>query len=228
MDRVAFVDGAGPLRQRRPAALPRALKELGGPRPGDKPRSADHELAIQKIQAYGDAAIRVGVREIGCDVEYMKVAILDALDAAGAGYLVHALAVEAVVQGNRIGGVVLGTKRGLMIVRAKTVVDGAGDADVAYYAGAETMTQADALMPMTLAVAATDPAARSKAECDSRRQALQMVQAIRESDDPAPKQIEWAAGGPQGSVRETRRVKGVYILTEEDAKKGRTFEDAIA
>jgi succinate dehydrogenase/fumarate reductase flavoprotein subunit len=256
-------------------------------RPGGKPRSAVHELVIEKIQAYGDAAIRLGVHEIWCNVEYMKVAILDALDAAGARYLVHARAVEAVVERNRITGVVLGTKRGLMTVRAKVVVDCTGDADVAYYAGAETMTQPDALMPMTLAIAlsnvdpartkpadiekairngrkkyplitsgffeiepvansrtnywinhagtsdmgridATDPVARSKAECDSRRQALQMVQAIREADDPALKQIEWAAGGPQVSVRETRRVKGVYILTEEDAKKGRTFEDAIA
>ena len=55
-----------------------------------------------------------------------------------------------------------------------------------------------------------------------------MVQAIRESEDPALKQIEWAAGGPQVSVRETRRVKGVYVLTEDDAKKGQAFEDAIA
>lgn len=256
-------------------------------RPAGKPRSAVHELVIEKIQAYGDAAIRLGVHEIWCNVEYMKVAILDALDAAGARYLVDARAVDAVVERNRITGVVLGTKRGHMTVRAKVVVDCTGDADVAYYAGAETMTQPDALMPMTLAVAlsnvdpartkpadiekairngrkkyplitsgffeiepvansrsnywinhagtsdmgridATDPVARSKAECDSRRQALQMVQAIRESDDPALKQIEWAAGGPQVSVRETRRVKGVYILTEEDAKKGRSFEDAIA
>jgi hypothetical protein len=29
-------------------------------------------------------------------------------------------------------------------------------------------------------------------------------------------------------VRETRRVKGLYIVTEDDAKAGRAFEDAIA
>jgi hypothetical protein len=75
---------------------------------------------------------------------------------------------------------------------------------------------------------ATDPIERSKAECTSRRQALQMIQAIRESENPALRQIEWAAAGPQVSVRETRRVRGVYILTEEDAAKGRAFEDAIA
>ena len=75
---------------------------------------------------------------------------------------------------------------------------------------------------------ATDPLARSKAECASRRQALQMIQAIRESENPALQQIEWAAGGPQVSVRETRRIKGGYAITEEDAMAGRRFEDAIA
>ena len=35
-------------------------------------------------------------------------------------------------------------------------------------------------------VDATDPVERTKAECFSRRQALQMVQALRESDNPGP------------------------------------------
>ena len=256
-------------------------------RPGGKPRSAIHEMLIQKIVAYGDPAIRLGVHEIWCNVEYMKVAILDALDAAGARYLVHVRAVDAIVERNRITGVVLGTKRGLMAVRAKAVVDCTGDADVAYCAGAETMTDPKSLMPMTLAlnltnidpartrasdieaalragrkkhplitsgffeiepvansrtswyinhagtadlgrIDATDPVERTKAECTSRRQALQMIQAIREADNPALQQIEWIAGGAQVSVRETRRIKGTYILTEEDAQKGRAFDDAIA
>jgi hypothetical protein len=77
-------------------------------------------------------------------------------------------------------------------------------------------------------VDATDPRQRSRAECASRRQALQMVQAIRESDNPALRQIEWIGAGPQVSIRETRRVKGVYVLTEEDAMSGRTFPDAVA
>ena len=67
-----------------------------------------------------------------------------------------------------------------------------------------------------------------KAECWSRRQALQMVQALRESDNPDLQRIEWAAAGPQVSVRETRRVKGAYVVTEEDAMAGRTFDDAVA
>jgi len=77
-------------------------------------------------------------------------------------------------------------------------------------------------------VDATDPVERTRAECQSRRQALQMMQAIRESENEAVRQIEWAAGGPQVSVRETRRVKGVYEVTEQDAMNAARFEDAIA
>lgn len=55
-----------------------------------------------------------------------------------------------------------------------------------------------------------------------------MVQALRESEDPNLRRIEWAAGGPQVSVRETRRIKGSYLLSEADAMEGRSFEDAIA
>jgi ribulose 1,5-bisphosphate synthetase/thiazole synthase len=255
-------------------------------RPGGKPRSAVHELLIRKLTAYGDQAVEMGKHEMWCNVEYLKIAILDALDEAGVPYLVHVRAADALVERNRVAGVVIATKRGLMTVRAKCVVDCTGDADVAYYAGAETMIESEKLMPMTLSLAltnidktkvrvadvasairgarkkyplipsgfleirpiahsgswyinhsgtadmgrvdATDPEQRTRAECASRRQAFQMVQALRESDNPSVRQIEWIAGGPQVSVRETRRVKGLYVITEEDAQKGRTFEDAIA
>jgi ribulose 1,5-bisphosphate synthetase/thiazole synthase len=263
--------------------------EINQVRPGRKPRSAVHELLIEKLVAYGDQAVNITTilgHEIWVNVEYLKVAILDAFDAAGARYLVHIRAVDAIMEGNRIAGVVIGTKRGLMAIKAKMVVDCTGDADVAHFSGAETMTEAKSLMPMSLGVAltnidktkvkaadisavlragrkkfplitsgfleirpivqscswfinhagtadmgridATDPVERTKAECASRRQALQMATALRESDNPDISRIEWVAAGPQVSVRESRRVKGVYVLTEEDARSGRRFEDAVA
>jgi hypothetical protein len=255
-------------------------------RPNGKPRSAVHELLVHKLEAYGDQAVRAGKHEFWCNVEYLKVAVLDALDEVGCRYLVHVRAADAIVENNRVTGAVIATKQGLRTIRAKAVVDCTGDADVAYYAGAETMTEAGALMPMTLSLAltnidktkirysdvrdaihnargkhplipsgflevnqiahssswyvnhsgtadlgrldATDPIERTKAECFSCRQALQMIQAIRESDNPDLRRIEWIGAGPQVSIRETRRVKGVYVLTEEDAMAGRTFEDTIA
>ena len=255
-------------------------------RPAAKARSRIHELLIDKLKVYGDQAIRLGQHEIWCNVEYLKVAVLDALDDAGCRCLVHLRAADAVVENNRVTGVVVATKRGLMTILAKAVVDCTGDADVAFYAGAATLIEAEALMPMTLGLTLTniDPSKvrpadvekamhqargkyplipagfievkkvanstswwinhagtadlgridptdveqRARAECFSRRQALQMVQALRDSDNPALRQLEWSGAGPQVSVRESRRVKGEYVITEEDAMTGRTFEDTIA
>jgi succinate dehydrogenase/fumarate reductase flavoprotein subunit len=255
-------------------------------RPGGKPRSQIHELLIEKLRAYGDQAIRLGQHEIWCHVEYLKVAVLDALDAVGCRYLVHLRAADTLVENHRVTGVVVATKQGLRAIRAKAVVDCTGDADVAFFAGAETLIEADALMPMTLGLTLanvdkasvrptdvekairqgrakhplitsgfleikpvanstgwwinhagtadlgrldpTDVEQRTRAECFSRRQALQMVQALRESESPALQQIEWGSAGPQVSVRESRRVKGTYVITEADAMNGRSFADAIA
>jgi ribulose 1,5-bisphosphate synthetase/thiazole synthase len=255
-------------------------------RPESKPRSQVHELLIQKLLAMGDQAAKITVHGVLTNVEYLKVAVLDALDEVGVRYLVHVRAVDTVVESSRVTGVVVGTKRGLMTIRARVVVDCTGDADVAHYAGAETMMDPKELMPITLGLAltnidsskvqaeeilstiqrgktkyplitsgfmemlpianshswwinhagtsdlgrvdATDPVERTTAECWSRRQVLQMVQALRESDNPALNQIEWVAAGPQVGVRETRRVKGVYIITEQDALAGRVFEDTVA
>jgi hypothetical protein len=55
-----------------------------------------------------------------------------------------------------------------------------------------------------------------------------MTQAMREFGGEELKNIELVATSPQIAVRETRRVKGAYVLTEEDAAGGRTFEDVIA
>ena len=255
-------------------------------RPGGRARSKIHEFLIDKVKAYGSQAIRLGQHEIWCHVEYLKVAILDALEQANCRYLVHVRAADALVESNRVTGVIAASKAGLINIRAKAVVDCTGDGDVAFFAGAETMKEPDILMPMTLGLTLsnvdatqvrapdiekvirqarskhplitsgfleikqvantsswwinhagtsdlgrldpTDLEQRTRAECFSRRQALQMIQAIQESGNPALQKIEWGAAGPQVSVRESRRVKGVYVITEEDAMSGRTFADTIA
>ncbi len=258
-------------------------------RPTGKPRSDVHELLIGKLLNYGDLAVRIGKHQFWCNVEYLKVAVLDALDEVGCKYLVHTPAVDAVVEDNRVVGVIASTKQGLITIRAKTVVDCTGDADVSYFAGAETMKEEGSLSPMTLclnvtnvdmdkarefvrsngmkgvadqarekypllperwglgsfpssncfyinhagtktfgSLDASDPEQLTRAECLSRRQAIQMVSAMREFGGDALKDVEIIATGPQIGVRETRRVKGVYVLTEEDAKEGRKFDDVIA
>ncbi|MHC4178320.1 MAG: FAD-dependent oxidoreductase [Planctomycetota bacterium] len=254
-------------------------------RPASKPRGDVHELVLEKLLALGDQAVRIGSHQLYCNVEYLKVAVLDALDQVGCKYLVHTQAVDAVVKGNRITGVVVGTKNGPATIHAKAVVDCTGDADVAYFAGAETMKEVGNLSPSTLLLNlgnvtkeqarkanireiakrarekyplipsgwglptvansrhfyinhsgtrdlgqfdTTDPFQRSEAECQSRRQVVQMTQAMREFGGEELKEIELIGVGPQMGVRETRRVKGGYVLTEEDALEGRKFDDVIA
>ncbi len=254
-------------------------------RPGSRPRSKVHELVLEKLQSYGEQAVRVGQHQLWCNVDYLKVAVLDALDQSGCKYLVHTRAIDAVMEGGRITGVIVATKQGPAVIGAKVVIDCTGDADVACYAGAETMKESGSLSPITLCLNltnvtdeqvskanirdiarkakkkyplipdgwglgkvsnshsfyinhagtkdlgqfdATDPVERTQAECQSRRQVLQMVQAMREFGGEELKDIELIGTGPQVGVRETRRVKGLYTLTEEDALKGRKFDDAIA
>jgi len=69
---------------------------------------------------------------------------------------------------------------------------------------------------------------RTRAECMSRRQVLEMINAMREFGGEALKDVELTGTGTQVGVRETRRVKGLYVLTEVDAKNGARFNDTIA
>jgi len=57
---------------------------------------------------------------------------------------------------------------------------------------------------------------------------VQMAQAMREFGGEALQGAELIGAGPRIGVRETRRLKGPYILTEQDAVSGRKFDDAVA
>ena len=256
-------------------------------RPASKPRSVVHELLIEKLVKLGDQAVHIGQHQLYCNVDYLKVAILDALEEVGCKYLVHMPAVDTLTEGNRVTGVMVATKQGLMTIRAKVVIDCTGDCDVATFAGAETMMETvEPRMPNTMLINfanvtpeqvravnrrevskraratgkfplipggwgmspvsnchhyfsnhtgtkiigqfdMTDPIERSKCECIGRRQAIQITEAMRQFGGENLKDIELVGTSSQIAVRETRRLKGVYILTEEDAAKGNTFEDTI-
>jgi hypothetical protein len=75
---------------------------------------------------------------------------------------------------------------------------------------------------------ATDPEQLSEAECLSHRQAIQLVQAMRELGGETLAGMEIIATGAQTGIRPRRRVKGMYTLAEEDAKAGRRFDDVVA
>ena len=86
------------------------------------------------------------------DPEAYKSAALDLLDAAGVRYLLHAFASGVTGEPQRPDGVVLETKSGPLVVRARVLVDATGDGDVAAAAGADyELGRDDGLVqPMTL------------------------------------------------------------------------------
>jgi len=249
-----------------------------------KPRSNIHELLISKLTAYGSQAARTPGHEVDCNVEYLKAAVLDAFDSAGCNYLVHVRAADAVVESGRITGVIVGTKKGMMRINAKVVIDTTGDADITYYAGAATLIETGNLSPASLApnftnvtsavsgsvgnalstgktkyplvpssiqgflqvsnshfffindegtegfgqMDATDPVQRTWGECKSSKQIVQMTEAMREFGSSAElKGVELCGAGPQFGVRDTRRVSGVYQVTDTDAANGAIFADTI-
>ena len=69
------------------------------------------------------------------DPEVFKITAADFLDQAGVNILFHALA-SSVIGGSHIEGVVLETKSGPVVIKAKTVIDATGDGDIAALAGA--------------------------------------------------------------------------------------------
>lgn len=56
--------------------------------------------------------------------------------AAGVELLYHSFCTDVVMEGNRIAGIIVDGKRGLLKINAKVVIDTSGDADVSHHAGA--------------------------------------------------------------------------------------------
>ena len=71
------------------------------------------------------------------DYEFADLKYAAMLEEAGVDILLHAAVVEPLRDGNRVTGARLLTKQGLIDVPARVVIDGSGDGDVAFAAGAE-------------------------------------------------------------------------------------------
>lgn len=73
----------------------------------------------------------------------------------------------------------------------------------------------------------TNPDDLSRAEVESRRQALRLMCFLR-AHCPGLENVQLMATGAQVGIRETRHILGDYLLTGADVLEGRRFPDAIA
>jgi 2-polyprenyl-6-methoxyphenol hydroxylase-like FAD-dependent oxidoreductase len=76
-------------------------------------------------------------------------------------------------------------------------------------------------------VDATNPAALTRAEIEGRRQVQEYARFLQD-EYPGFERAYLAWTAPTIGVRETRRLKGRYVLTGEDVRQGAKFEDAVA
>lgn len=73
----------------------------------------------------------------------------------------------------------------------------------------------------------TDPWQLSRAEIEGRRQVREYVRFLQ-NEVPGYEQAKLVGLGMQIGVRESRRIRGQYRLTEDDVLSARKFDDAIA
>ncbi len=284
VERMAFLGGVGAI------GLGMTSNQM---RPGGEPRGKVHEALIERLERFGEVALRIEEHALVTNVEYLKLAALQALEDAGCDYLLYAPVIEALVADDAVSGAVLATRGGPARVAAKRVVDATGDGDVAYLAGCPTAKGREGdgfLSPMTslFVLGGVDPAAveeyerasqgwrpllaegraagyevpdrvditravhpsaivvnhsgtrvhgvfdgtssrdLTRAERIMRQQAVDFLRLVQDRRVPGFGHAYLEQVSAWAGVRETRRIVGEYVLTEEDAKSGARFPDAIA
>lgn len=231
-----------------PAEYIAELVRLGGVADSD-----NYERSVQHDVTKGDIPYTVPF-----DAEAAKVACLNLLKKEGVKLRLHSWVVSPMLDGSRVIGVVVHSKSGRQAIAADIVIDCTGDGDIAAGAGAPFMSPAAtgdrmamSLMyglggvPATIqgpfggmrkgdhvvrwgpriAGDGTDVVTLTKAEVDARLKLWDDVQALRKKSGES---IYLSQTATAIGVRETRRVIGEYIVTEQDAIAGTRFPDVIA
>lgn len=97
-------------------------------------------LVVDRLVQAGGASPHWASREVpGCviDSERLKLVLLELLTEANVTCLTHVLGARPIVEDARVTGAFVESKSGRQAIRAKTVVDCSGEADIAWQAGAE-------------------------------------------------------------------------------------------
>jgi hypothetical protein len=195
---------------------------------------------------------------VGFDPEAAKVASLNLLRKEGVKLRLHSWVVAPMLDGSRVTGVVVESKSGRQAIAADIVIDCTGDGDVAAWAGAPFMSPDESgktdRMQMSLMYRmggvppsfergiriqdrvvnwgpgfrgdALDVNLLTQAEVETRLKLWEMIQEMRKK--PGMQSVYLMQTPTCIGVRETRRITGEYVVTEQDAIKGARFPDVIA
>ncbi len=195
---------------------------------------------------------------VSFDPEILKAVALEMLTEAGVNVMFHTLFADALTDGRNVIAAVVESKSGREAVVGRIYVDANGDGDLAARAGARFGTMADAdqramsatLMyrvvgmpkpseeerrlwmngvttrwgPTVHGCDCSDGAELTSAEISVRREMEEHLGKLRE-EYPDVTLVETAA---IIGVRETRRIVGRYVISEDDALTGRPLQDSVA
>jgi len=230
-----------------PAEYIAELVRLGGIADSDSYPKAEHDTAA------GDLPYCIGF-----DAEAAKVAALNLLNKEGVKVRLHSWVVGPMLSGSQVTGVIVESKSGRQAIAADVVIDATGDGDVAARAGAPFMQPAEkgdrmnmSLMYQLGGVPADAKSIKgirigqrvvqwgprfggdgldvenlTRAEVETRLKLWEQVQAMRKR--PGQESFYLAKTATGIGVRETRRILGEYVVTEQDAIQGTRFPDVIA
>jgi NADPH-dependent 2,4-dienoyl-CoA reductase/sulfur reductase-like enzyme len=160
----------------------------------------------------------------GFNQEWKSTTYPRLLQEAGVDIWYHSLAMGAVLRGQQVAGVEIATWLGRGAVLGKIVIDASGEGDVCAAAGAESfyLNEGDLCLEeasfkdiaLYSNVPPLDP-------MDVAGSTLHHVIAGRAG------KLKWDFM-PMVQLRETRRIKGDYVINELDVDVGRTYRDVIA
>lgn len=113
------------------------------------------DLPVTELRAHGMVRERPNSFGSGTgytyDPETLKIVWAKLLRASGVRVLLHSLALDVVgTAGGKVEAVVVGTKAGIVHLRAHTYVDATGDADIVHAAGYPMQADVDLQQPATL------------------------------------------------------------------------------
>ncbi len=195
---------------------------------------------------------------VSFDPEILKRVALEMLCEAGVNLMLHTVFSDVITEGRNITNVIVENKSGRQAIQGKIFIDATGDGDLLARAGAryEKVERSDEhLMPMTLMyrvmgipkpslnehrlwinglttrwgpgvsnVDGSNAEDLTIAEIKARRSLEEHINSLK-SEFPEVTLVDSAVNI---GVRETRRIIGLYTITEEDAITGRSHPDSIA
>ena len=195
---------------------------------------------------------------VSFDPEILKQVALEMMHESGVALMLHTFFSDVIAEERELGAIIVENKSGRQAIQGSIYVDATGDGDLCVRAGArfeKVSKVGERMMRMTLmyrVVGLPEPAPEERrlwvngittrwgpsvsevdgsdgmdltfAEIQARRALREHLDGLRQTYPD----VTLVESAPIIGVRETRRIVGLYTITEDDVKTGRPQPDSVA